>query len=152
MYQIVHAICFIACVMRENFGVNTDILSQAMRTVEVVSLTLYLGTILLSLEVLSWILIRENTLNPDERINSKDPKDFLSGKCPQVDSRMMSGTVVYWLIIEVLVYTFYLTSLMIFMVKSRFMNMVKDPSLEFENIKMSFMVQRIIKQVDLDIE
>ena len=38
------------------------------------------------------------------------------------------------------------------MIKSRFINMVKDPSLEFEEIKMRMMIDRIIQAIDYRME
>ena len=60
----------------------------------------------------------------------------------------MAGTTVYWLILEVLVYFFFIFTMLLFMIKSRFINMVKDPSLEFEEIKMRKTVERIIQCID----
>jgi len=111
-------------------------------------MTWYISAILYSLEILSVVLIREHASNPDARIYTQNPKDILRNSCSKTDSRIMAGTTVYWLILEVLVYFFFVFTMILFMIKSRFINMVKDPSLEFEEIKMRKMIERIIDSIE----
>ena len=120
-------------------------MSQAAKILEVIGIAWYISAILYALEILAVVLIREHTTNPDARINTQNPKDILRNACSKTDSRIMAGTTVYWLILEVLVYFFFIFTMLLFMIKSRFINMVKDPSLEFEEIKMRKMIERIIQ-------
>ena len=76
----------------------------------------------------------------------------MRGACSKTDSRIMAGTTIYWIIIEVLVYFYFVFTMLLFMIKSRFINMVKDPSLEFEEIKMRKMVERITANIDYKME
>lgn len=55
-----------------------------------------------------------------------------------------------WLIIEVAVFGFFLCTMLFTMCKSRFISVGMDNSDQFEDMQMSFMVNKIIKNIDLN--
>lgn len=56
-----------------------------------------------------------------------------------------------WLIIEVLVFGFFLITMLFTMCKSRFIQVGMDNSDQFENDQTSFMVNKIINNIDLNV-
>lgn len=56
-----------------------------------------------------------------------------------------------WLIIEVFVFGFFLITMFFTMIKSRCMSVGMDNSDQFESTQMSFMVNKIIKNIDMNV-
>jgi hypothetical protein len=54
-----------------------------------------------------------------------------------------------WLIVEVFVFGFFLITMLFTMCKSRFISVGMDNSDQFEDMQTSFMVNKIIKNIDL---
>ena len=64
---------------------------------------------------------------------------------------MFQGKAMEWLVIEALVFGFFLVTMLFTMIKSRFMSVGMDNSNQFESTQMSFMVNKIVKNIDLDV-
>lgn len=54
-----------------------------------------------------------------------------------------------WVIIEIFVFWFFLFTMLFTMIKSRFVSVGMDNSDQFEDMQMSFMVNKIIKNIDI---
>lgn len=54
-----------------------------------------------------------------------------------------------WLLVEVLMFGFFATTMLFTLCKSRFMSVGMDNSTQFEGIQLSFMVNKIIKNIDV---
>lgn len=125
-----HIICFIATVFREFFPAEIGLLGRMMHLVEVFCVPLYLYCLVCAHEMLALILIR-NEAGPEKGVfQAPDPTEecrslkqtptrFLCDKCPRNVSEVFSGRVLEFFFIEIIVYTFYLCSMVIYMIKSR---------------------------------
>mmetsp|Transcript_39558 Transcript_39558/g.60445 ORF Transcript_39558/g.60445 Transcript_39558/m.60445 type:complete len:423 (-) Transcript_39558:1026-2294(-) len=144
-FFVTHVVGFLACSYREMFSAKTDLFAQVMRIIEIFCIPLHLFNILLSVELLSVILIREHT--------EKDPTSpgFLQDKCPREDFKKFGGQVFEWMLIEICVYMFFMLTFVILMAKSRFMPVGMDNSEQFEPNYMKLLVNKIVGQIDLEI-
>ena len=108
-----------------------------MRIIEIFCIPLHLFNILLSVELLSVILIREHT---DDELKDTNPsattiqvavtksQKFLIDKCPRSDFVKFQGQTFEWMLIEIAVYMFFMATFLILMVKSRFIPVGMDNS------------------------
>ena len=62
-----------------------------------------------------------------------------------------AGNSPAWFLIEVCVFIFYIVSMVILILKSRFLQVGIDQSLQFEEVYMSKLIQRIIENMDFDL-
>lgn len=120
-----------------------------MRLVEVACIPVYLYQILFSIELLSVAIIRSETLHPENPYIFGDPIKKYKKKCSLQEFESFSGKSKEWLILEVLVFGFFLITMFLTMCKSRWQSVGIDNSSQFEDIQMSNMVNKIIKNIDL---
>ena len=164
MFIITHITCFIACFYREVYSAKTDLFGQFMRIIEVFCIPIYMAAILMSLEQLSLILIRDHTSNPNERVAGngitgealyKSAKneiaDILWRKCPKDDYSKISGTSTEWIVIEMLVFGFFIVTMLLLLIKSRYRKIGIDNSGQFEPLYMKYLVDNVTKSVKADI-
>ena len=140
-----HLILFFCDAYREIFSAQTDMFGQFMRLFEIACIPLYFYLILFSIELISFAMIREHTVSELTNPN-------LSMACNYVDFVKFSGRTVEWLLIEVFVWTFFISTMLLTMIKSRFMPVGGDNSAQFENVYMSYLANKILKDIDLDKE
>jgi hypothetical protein len=125
-----------------------------MRIVEIVSYPMYIGVILMALDALSLILVRENTEDPTadtpaidlselEGTDLKKSTIYLADKCPRSDFHSFNGTVMEWFMIEVAIYIFFLIAMFLLMIKARFITIWYDNSDQFEPLRLSFIANSI---------
>jgi hypothetical protein len=137
-----------------------------MRILEVVCYPFYIGAILMALDKLSVIMVRENsddvTANypaveiddfqisayfasiDTSSIDIKKSTKFLINKCSKSDFHQFNGTVMEWLIIEVAIYVFFLIIMILLMFKSRFITIGFDNSDQFEPLRLSIIINKAI--------
>lgn len=135
-----------------------------MRILEIICLVFYLGTILKALEAVSLVLVREHSDDPaadlppismddyNELLQIEGVKKsfkFLAMRCSRADFQSFQGRTFEWFIIEIMVYILYLFTLVTIMAKSRFSTVGMDNSDQFEKLKMSFMINKVIQSIDL---
>ena len=77
---------------------------------------------------------------------------FLYDKCQRSEFNKYNGRAFEWILIEVLVFTFFLFSMVILMFKSRFMKVGIDNSAQFEPVYMRILAQKIADSIPLNIE
>lgn len=97
-----------------------------MRLVEIATIPIYLYQILGCIELLTIAMIRQDTLDPFNVYiygNEKYPK-----KCTLEEFNTFQGRAFEWLIIEVLVFGFFLSTMFLTLVKSRFWSVGMDNS------------------------
>jgi hypothetical protein len=133
-----------------------------MRIIEVFCIPIYMAAILMSLEQLSLILIRDHTSNPDDRVAGEKggPKyksekngipDILYQKCRKADYTKISGTSTEWIVIEMLVFGFFIITMLLLLIKSRYRKIGIDNSGQFEPLYMKYLVDNITNSVKADI-
>lgn len=122
---------------------------QFMRLVEVACIPIYIYQILFSIELLSVAVIRLETKKLDNPYIVGDASQNFDKKCTLKEFNSFSGKSMEWLIIEVFVFGFFLITMLFTMCKSRCMQVGMDNTTQFEDIQMSFMVNKIIKNIDL---
>lgn len=100
-----------------------------MRIVEVLCVPFYLYCLVLAHEMLALILVR-NEAGDDSYPNAdpetiecrefkRTPTHFLCDKCPRDKAMAFSGRTLEFFFVEIIVYTFYLCSMVVYMIKSR---------------------------------
>lgn len=134
---------------REIFNATTDMFGQFMRLVEVACIPIYIYQILFSIELLCIATIRLETLNPNNSFIVGDPSIKFKKKCSLAEFDTFSGKAMEWLILEVFVFGFFLATMLLTLCKSRCMSVGMDNSTQFEETQMSFMVNKIIKNIDI---
>ena len=151
-FNVVHILCFLATFYREIFSSKTDLFGQFMRIMEIVCIPLYLACILSGIQHLTTIMIRFQT--KDEKNNK-----FLSGrigcdciscerKCLLKDFEKFGGKFQEWLIVEVMVFFFFILTMLIIMCKSRFMKVGTDNTTQFDKAYMAELANLIMKSTD----
>lgn len=140
--NINHLILFVANLYREIYSAQTSMLGQFMRLAEITCIPLYLYQLLMSVELLSLAMIRQETTNPTN--------PYVANKCSLTDFNLFIGTTVEWLIIEVLVFGFFVFTMFLTMIKSRFISVGMDNSDQFDDAYMQILANQIIKNVSLD--
>ena len=135
LYFYGHIFAFMACSYRELFSTNTMLLAQFMRMIEMFSTPYYMGCILYSLELSSLILVREYTKDPIADLPSSEsiPGEhslkssmFQYDKCSRSDFHRFQGHTFEWILIEQSVYFYYLITMVLIMIKSRFIHVGID--------------------------
>lgn len=157
LYFSCHCIAFLACGYRELYSTNTMLLAQFMRMVEIFSTPFYMGCILFSLEKTSMILVREYTTDPVADMPSVQTVDenslkstlFLYDKCSRSDFHRFQGHSFEWLLIESSIYFYYLMTMVIIMIKSRFINVGMDNTEQFEPIRLSMVANKISSHIEI---
>lgn len=105
-----------------------------------------------AIELLSIAIIRIETKSPDtNKYIIGDKVQGYAVRCSREDFAKFSGSAMEWLIIEVLVFGFFLITMLFTMCKSRFIQVGMDNSDQFENDQTSFMVNKIINNIDLNV-
>ena len=130
-----------------------------MRMFEIFSTPVYMGTILYSLELVSIILVREYTSDPiaDQPSVDTTPSQlksslFLFDKCSRSDFHRFQGQTFEWLLIELSVYFYHIMTMILTMIKSRFMTIGMDNTEQFESLRLSMVVNKIVSYINLNIE
>ena len=142
------------------FSAKTDLFAQIMRIIEIFCIPLHLYNILLSVEMLAIILIREHTEDELKDVSPSDIKFeavtksqiFLQDKCPRSDFVKFGGQAFEWILIEIAVYAFFMLTFLILMAKSRFIPVGMDNSEQFEPNYMKFLARKVFKTVDLEMD
>jgi hypothetical protein len=116
-----------------------------MRLFEITCIPVYLYQVLFAIELLSVAMVREQTLDEANNV-------YLSSKCNLVDFNTFAGTSVEWLLIEVFVFGYFICTMLLTMIKSRFMRVGMDNSAQFEPTYMSYLANKVVKDVDLNME
>lgn len=157
-----HVVCFISTVFREFFSAEIGLLGQMMRIVEVLCVPFYLFCLVLGHEMLALILVR-NEAGEDKGVNDppeatmdcREPKTtptfFLCDKCPRDRSDQFSGRTLEFFFVEIIVYTFYLTSMVLYMLKSRCSRVGDDIGSQFEPQYLAMMANKIANMIDLNV-
>lgn len=149
-----HIVQLVANSYREIFNAQTDMFGQFMRLVEVACIPVYLYQILSAIELLSVAIIRLETAHPFNPYILGRAKQVgeieYAKRCTKEEFQAFSGSAMEWLIIEVLVFGFFLITMLFTMCKSRFISVGMDNSDQFEDAQMSFMVNKIIKNINLN--
>jgi len=89
---------------------------QFMKLFEILCIPIYLYSIFMSIELLNAAMIREETTT----LNDAIVKNYMKNQCPLEDFRSFSGSAVEWLMLECLVFSFFIFTIVIKMCKSRF--------------------------------
>lgn len=105
----VHAFCFFATLYREIYEVTIGNIASIMKGVEVFATCLYIGSVIMNLNAFNDILVQEKG-SLGYPLCATDP----------VMVREWSGTIESWLLIEVLVFGYFLLTMIFLMIKSRF--------------------------------
>lgn len=103
------------------------------------------------------ILIRHNTV--DENIANAEPvlgcnqkkEGFLCDKCPKKAFAEFKGGSFEFFFIEIMVYTCYIVSMLLYMIRSRFTKVGEDVGSQFEGIYMKLTANKIANLVDLSV-
>jgi hypothetical protein len=149
-----HIIQLVANSYREIFNAQTDMFGQFMRLVEVACIPVYLYQILSAIELLSVGIIRLMTNDPMNSYIIGKPATpgqikFVK-RCTLEEFNGFSGAAMEWLIIEVLVFGFFLITMLFTMCKSRFIQVGMNNSDQFEKDQMGLMVNKIVTNIDLE--
>jgi hypothetical protein len=150
---------------REIYSAETDLFGQFMRIIEIVCIPMYLSSIFSALEHLSVIMVRESELINDD-ILSQLTKDVINRfskngnlargynhlvkQCGQNDIELFGGRIREFLWIEVFVFMFFILTMLVLMIKSRFMPVGVDNSGQFAEDYMSFLAEKIVRQIDIN--
>lgn len=119
MFMTVHIIAFFACVYREIFSSKTTIFAQFIRIMEIFSAAAYLYSILFTYELMIVIIFRDFKHEKPEGTTLKFEK-FIADSCPSEHVQEFRGTVMEWMVTELVVFSCYLLTFVILMIKSRF--------------------------------
>lgn len=65
--------------------------------------------------------------------------------------RKWAGNAPAWFCIEIAIFIFYIVSMLILMIKSRFIQVGIDQSYQFEDVYMCKLITRICKSINFDI-
>ena len=151
-FMIAHIMSFFATGYREMYSAKTDLFGQMMRIIEVVCIPALLKAILQAIEMTCVVLVR---IRSDDGVANSDPakipaknfdkklsigQKYLWDKCKRDDFPKFNGRAFEWILIEVLVFAFFLFSMVILMFKSRFMKVGIDNSAQFEPVYMRILV------------
>ena len=138
-----HIVTLIACLSREIYSAETDLFGQFMRIIEIVCIPMYLSSIFSALEHLSVIMVREAQGIDSTVLASISPKkinkyfqadkleigyDWLAHSCGKGDVELFGGRVREFLWVEVYVFTFFMLTMLVLMIKSRFVPVGVDNS------------------------
>ena len=137
---IVHVMLCLTNIYREIFSAQTNMFGQFMRLVEIACIPIYFYQILTAIELMSVAMIRQETTDPlnkyimgtykrtDPEIGSNDSGRILEVKCPLDKFTEFSGRAVEWYVIEIAVFGFFLMTMLLTMMKSRFISVGTDNS------------------------
>ena len=150
---------FLSNFYREIFTAQTDIFGQIMRIVEIACIPLYLFQILMSIELVCTAMIRwaVEVDMTDEKIQelfftgTDLRNNILYKKCPLKEFNAIQGSTNEWLIVEIAIFGYFLLTMLLTMFKSRFWKVGMDNSGQFEDTNMSYLCNRIIKNIDFTI-
>ena len=124
---VVHALCFLATLFREIFSADVGFLGQMMSILEVMMIPAYLYSLLIATQWMAVILIRQLTKDqitanapPGDAISCKG-ESFLCDKCQRDNYEMFVGGTFEFIFIEIMVYATYVTSMFLYIVRSRCM-------------------------------
>ena len=124
-----------------------------MRISEILCIPVYISCILASIEHLCLITIRQMTLNASTNLylQGKLVEDSTQQvvKCSLQNALKYEGQVAEWLVIEIMIFTYFTVTMLIIMAKSRFISVGTDNTSQFEPLYMSYMVKRIVSYIDL---
>lgn len=161
MFIVMHVICFISTVFREFFSAEIGLLGQMMRIVEVLCVPFYLFCLVLGHQMLALILVRNSAgeekgvFDPPDPPDCRKPNDlptyFLCDKCPRDTSDLFSGRTLEFFFLEIIVYTFYLVSMVFYMLKSRCTRVGDDIGSQFEPQYLAMMANKIASMIDLNV-
>lgn len=160
MFIATHVICFISNISREFFSTDIGMCGSVMRIVEVLCVPLYIYALVLDHEWLALVIVR-NFVEPIDfdkepypenhpcRSLKKVPTNFLCDKCSREDSNKFAGKIFEFLLVEIMVFVFFLFTMTIYMLKSRCQRVVgENIGPHFEADYMSLMANKIISRVD----
>lgn len=131
-----------------------------MRIVEVLCVPLYLYCLVLDHEALALILVRNFVEPPDFEKIPKDPScrtpkllptNFLCDKCSREDSNQFAGKTFEFLFVEIMVFTFFLFTMTVYMLKSRCSRTGENIGGHFESEYMAMMANLISERVSMDV-
>lgn len=164
-FLIAHIMSFFATGYREMYSAKTDLFGQMMRIIEVICIPALLKAILHAIEMTTVVLVRIRSVDKVANSHPKELTDAISGdkslsigqrflwdKCRRDDFRKYNGRAFEWILIEVMVFAFFLFSMVILMFKSRFMKVGIDNSAQFEPVYMRILAQKIAESIPLQIE
>lgn len=143
-------------ISREFFSTDIGMCGSFMRIVEVLCVPLYLYCLMLDHEALALILVRNFVEPADFDKLPKDtscrkpkllPTNFLCDKCSRMDSNEFAGRTFEFLFVEIMVFTFYLFTMTVYMLKSRCSRAGEDIGSHFENEYLALMANTICSKV-----
>ena len=118
----------------------------------------YMFALLIAHQWLGVILIRAFT--PDEKIANAEPgttaeckgKGYLCDKCPRAAFITFKGAAFEYFFIEILVYTCYGISMLLYMVRSRFTKVGEDVGSQFESTYLCLMANKLSGIIDISMK
>ena len=143
MFILVHTSCTGVNIFREIYETKLGKIGQIMRGFEVISLGMYALGIIMSLNNISVFFYWERM---------RDKYGDYKGDMRQcfVDEEKLedwSGTVIQFSMIEVGIYVAFQTTLVLLLIKSRFKKTGVDNSYQFEEVYMSYLLNKIIRNL-----
>ena len=140
-----HVVCLISTIFREFFDAEIGLLGQMMRMVIPLCVPFYLYCLLMAHEHLSLIMVRneadrlKGVFDPPSELDTcrkakTRPTYFLCDKCPRPNYDAFSGRAFEFFFIEIMVFFFYMLSMMWYMLKSRFDRVGEEVEKQFEPV------------------
>ena len=133
-----HGVLAIITYNVEVYSSRTGQLGSIIRASEVFGATLYLGLMVSYLGAFGNGYYIQNESHPP---CANNPEFF----------NKWAGTCQAWFMIEIGVYFFYFTSMLILMAKSRVTKIGSDQQKQFDPIYLSFMINKLAKSINFDI-
>jgi len=160
LFLFTHIFTFIACLAREVFASKTTFFGQVLRIIEIVCIPIYMACIFSSTEWITVIMVREAQFMDENILKSQKVGNlpefitdkvltpgfqFLALRCYRSESIKFSGRIREFLWIEIFIYMFFMLTMFLLMIKSRFYSISVDNSYQFEEEYMSLLAERITK-------
>ena len=145
-FVIMHIFCCIITFYREVYEASMDAWGQAMRFMEVVGIFIYYGSVLSALNyVTRWM-----TLSGDEsqkKLNISEPGCLQNQKV----YKSMAGNSIEWFEVELMIFIFFMFTMIFLLTKSRVSKVGVDQSGQFEAIYIQKMIDKLVLSFDFDL-
>ena len=161
LFLVAHCISFFATTYREMYSAKTDLFGQLMRIIEVICIPILFTAILTAIELVTLDLVRmfspekiadesPRTLDKDADISDYSQGElYLMDKCSRKDWLKFQGCSFEWMMIELLVFSTFLFTMILLMLKSRFSKIGIDNSGQFEPVYMRILAQKIADSIPI---
>lgn len=133
-----------------------------MRIIEVICIPVLFTAILSAIEMVTLSLVRLfspdviansdpiSKTDLDDKIKYTQGQEYLLKKCKRSDWMQFQGHSFEWMIVELLVFSTFLLTMVFLMCKSRFMKVGIDNSGQFEPVYMRILAQKIADSIPLN--